>query len=358
MKLTRKKSGKISEAVAPKVLLALSGGVDSAVAALLLKERGFSVIGAFIRMFESAENCGWRAEQRDALAVGARLNIPVITFDWSAEYERQVLRDFYSGYAAGETPNPDILCNSRVKFPLLRREAERRGIEYIASGHYARVKISKDGTARLLAAADNEKDQTYFLSGLEQDDLRKTIFPVGELTKKEVRALAREAGLAVWDKRSTRGICFVGQVDLPVFLNRRVAGEPGPIVDRDGRERGRHGGIHSFTIGQRHGFGVGGGAPLYVLEKISERNALVVTADEADLYSSQVYLRDLRWIAGAPAADAELWARVRYRAPLVPARLTDDLVRFQTPSRAVTPGQQVVFYRGEECLGGGTVRSL
>lgn len=342
-----------------KILLALSGGVDSAVAALLLQRRGFEVLGAFIKMWSpegpSEGECDWRQERRDAYAVGAKLKIPVITLDFETDYRREVLADFIRGYERGETPNPDILCNSRVKFPLLREEARRRGIKLIATGHYARLTADQGGNYHLLRARDAEKDQTYFLSGLLQTDLGQTFFPVGEYQKREVRGMARRAGLTVWDKRSTRGICFVGKVDLPAFLGRRIADRPGPVVDNHGRVCGRHTGVHTVTIGQRHGLGAGGGAASYVLEKRPASRTVVITADERELYSRRAQLREVNWIAGCPARGRKLRARARYRAPLVSVRLVGNEVLFASPVRALTPGQELVFYSGQECLGGGPI---
>ncbi len=370
------------------VLLALSGGVDSAVAALLLKERGLAVTGAFFRMWSEPPfpkgfgvrgeaGCGWKEERRSALAVAAALDIPLVTLDFEEKYRREVLQEFHRAYAAGETPNPDVLCNSRVKFPLLRAEADRRGIAWIATGHHAQVRPEalsmKHETASgrvppdmlhasrfmLQAGRDAMKDQSYFLSGLSQDDLVRTLFPIGELTKDEVRAKAKSAGLGVWDRRSTRGICFVGRVDLPAFLRRTVVDAPGPIVTTAGMVVGRHQGVHAFTIGQRHGFGGGGGTPYFVVAKDRATATLTVSADERDLLADEATLRDIHWIAGvAPTPGSALLARPRYRAPLVPATFDGTTVRFSVMQRALAPGQQVVFYDGEECLGGGTIAAV
>jgi len=349
----------IAGRIRTRILLALSGGVDSAVAALLLKERGFEVVGAFMKMWSDGDGvrgeCGWKSERRDAYAVGAKLGIPVITLDFEEDYRREVMSKFFRAYAAGETPNPDLLCNSRIKFPLLRREAEKGGFEFIATGHYARVSHSEDGSVKLLAGSDADKDQTYFLSGLSQEDLTKTLFPVGELKKPEVREIARRAGLPVSDKRSTRGICFVGKVDLPDFLRQKIPSSPGEIRTVDGRFVGKHDGIHNFTIGQRHGFWVGGGEPLFVVSKDVKTGTLIVSKDENDLLSSTARLADSHWIGAVPASGASLTARPRYRAPLVPVRLEGDTVTFEIPQRALTSGQAVVFYSGDECLGGGMI---
>lgn len=342
-----------------RVLLALSGGVDSAVAALTLQRAGFVVVGAFMRMWSDGAGvrgeCAWKGERRDAFAVGAKLGIPVMTLDFETEYRHEVMEAFFRAYAAGETPNPDILCNSRIKFPYLRREAERLGIPRIATGHYARVSTDGRGVAHLLEAADGEKDQTYFLAGLGQEDLLRTLFPVGGIGKAEVRAIAREAGLPVADKRSTRGICFVGKVDLPDFLRQAIPPAPGEVRGMDGRLVGRHEGLHGFTIGQRHGFGSGGGEPRFVVSKDPATRTLTVSGDEADLLSDAAEIAEPHWIAGAPADPERLTARPRYRAPLVPVVLEGDVVTWSRPQRALTPGQEIVFYRDGECLGGARI---
>ena len=341
------------------VLLALSGGVDSAVAALLLKERGFHVVGAFLKLWSPQQGeqggCYWRDERRDAYAVGARLGIPVITLDFEREYREEVMETFYRSYAAGETPNPDLLCNSKIKFPLLRKEAERRGFDHVATGHYARVSRDEEGITHLLVSEDQEKDQTYFLARLGEADLKQTLFPIGEYTKTAVREMAARAGIQVWNKRSTRGICFIGKVDLPLFLEQRIANVPGDIRTADGELLGHHAGLHHFTIGQRHGFGLGGGNPYYVSEKLLETKTLVVTKTAQPLYSMQALLRNLHWIGGEPATSLPLFARIRYRAPLVSVVRSGQTVIFAEPQRAVTPGQELVFYSGEVCLGSGTI---
>ncbi len=352
-----------------KVLLALSGGVDSAVAALLLRERGFEVVGAFMKMWSDTKDlrgeCAWKSERRDAAAVAARLGIPIVTLDFEADYRREVMEKFFAAYAAGETPNPDLLCNSRIKFPLLRVEAERLGFDLIATGHYAKV-VAREGAWHLFEAEDKGKDQTYFLAGLMQADLARTIFPIGEFRKPAVREMARRVGLAVADKRSTRGICFVGKVDLPEFLRQKLPDSPGPIKTIAGLTVGEHRGLHRYTIGQRHGFGVssetplgaaGGGEPFYVVRKESATNTLVVSADEHDLLASVARLRNFSWIAGAPKPDAPLFARPRYRASLSPCYLEGKVVRFAAPERALTPGQTVVFYSAGECLGGAEIEA-
>lgn len=350
------------EAKQKTVLLALSGGVDSAVAALLLQKQGFRVVGAFMKMWSDtkdiAGSCAWKSERRDAYVVGAKLGIPVMALDFEAVYRREVLENFFSAYEAGETPNPDILCNSRIKFPLLRKVAAEQGIAWVATGHYARIAERIDGTKELLCAVDEEKDQTYFLSGLSQADLAQTLFPIGDFVKKDVRQMAQDAGLDVWNKRSTRGICFVGKVDMPSFLAQRIPERAGEIRHVDGRVIGKHRGLHQWTIGQRHGLAIGGGEPLFVVEKDVAKNVVFVSERHEELAVTEAVIRDVHWIGGIPTSDAALFARPRYRAPLVAVHMAGDRVLFAEPQRAVTPGQQIVFYAGGRCLGGATVAQV
>jgi len=226
----------------------------------------------------------------------------------------------------------------------------------VATGHYARLRRDKQGRTHLLKARDREKDQTYFLSDLTKADLANTIFPIGQLVKSEVRAIAKKSGLTVHDKRSTRGICFVGKVSLPKFLRQKIQARPGKIISQSGETLGRHQDISSLTVGQRHGVGLGGGRPYYVTQIDIKENTVFVSADEKDLYQKTARLRDIHWISGAPAKSRKLFARPRYRAELSEVVLENDLVVFKKPQRALTPGQSVVFYSGAECLGQGIIK--
>lgn len=345
-----------------KVLVALSGGVDSSVAAALLIRKGYEVVGAFMKNWsgEDGKDPCWIDDRRDAMRVAAHLGIPFVTLDFEREYRKEVVEYLYREYAAGRTPNPDVLCNTVVKFPLLLREAKKLGAELIATGHYARI-AKRGGRFRLLAGVDKEKDQTYFLHGLTQKDLSHTLFPVGGMKKTEVRKLARKLGFSTAEKHSTRGICFIGKMDMREFLGRRIPERPGEIVTTKGERIGTHPGVSFFTIGQRHGIGIGGGAPYYVAGKDAKTNTLLVVADAKDpaLYRKEFAVTAAHWVAGAPKLPLACKIRTRYREPLAVATVSRSRaglrVLCRTPRRAITPGQSVVFYHGEQCLGGGVI---
>lgn len=358
-----------------KILVAMSGGVDSSVAALLLKRAGHDLIGAFMKVWSGADGddpC-WIEDRRDAMRVAAMLDIPLVTLDFEDEYREDVVSNLFDEYAAGRTPNPDVRCNSTIKFPLLWREAGRLGCDWIATGHYARIEREGDKYA-MLAGLDSEKDQSYFLHRLTQHDLSHTIFPVGEMTKPEVRRIARDAGFPNANKRSTRGICFIGKIDLPKFLHREIPNHPGSIVDTHGQILGSHDGLASFTIGQRSRISIGGGEPLYVAAKDAVTNTLIV-APTSDLIHDvyEIRIEDVHWIFNEPSFPFHCSARIRYREPQQNCVITSLVpwtrpwnrseagrslcVRFDAPERGVAPGQSVVFYDDDLCLGGGIIRS-
>lgn len=345
-----------------KVLMAISGGVDSSVAAALLIRQGYEVIGAFMKNWsgEEGEDPCWIDDRRDAMRVAAHVGIPFVTLDFEREYRKEVVEYLYREYAAGRTPNPDVLCNTEVKFPLLWREARKLGAEFIATGHYARI-AKRGGRFRLLAGVDKEKDQTYFLHGLTQNDLSHTLFPVGGMKKTEVRVLARKLGLSTAEKRGSRGICFIGKMDMREFLGRRIPERRGEIVTTKGARIGTHPGTAFFTIGQRHGIGIGGGAPYYVAGKDVKTNTLIVAQGKKDpmLYRKQFAVCDVHWVAGAPKLPFACKIRTRYREPLASATVRERggglRVLCRSPRRAVTPGQSVVFCHGQECVGGGII---
>lgn len=353
-----------------KILVAMSGGVDSSVAAALLVREGHEVAGAFMKNWSDGADpcsggCGWQKERQDALRVAATLDIPFQTFDFESEYRAGVVDYMVREYAAGRTPNPDVMCNKLVKFDLFLARAEEQGFSMIATGHYARIARGAVGGAALLAGADPNKDQSYFLHRLDQRQLGKTLFPVGHLPKPEVRALAREFGLPTADKKDSQGICFIGKVDLAHFLETRIPPRVGPIVTVDGRVVGRHQGAAPFTIGQRHGLGIGGGAPYFVVEKDLRRNAIFVAREDqrAALAAPSLLAEDAHWISGAaPRLPLECGVRIRYRQPLQAAAVfaaADGGVRvnFAAPQRAVSPGQFAVFYDGDRVLGGAIIAS-
>lgn len=354
-----------------KIIVAMSGGVDSSVAAAILVKEGYEVIGAFMKNWSETKDpitgmCAWREERADAMRVANKLGIPLLTFDFETEYKEAVVGYMLREYAAGRTPNPDVMCNKWVKFDLFLKKALEQGASMIATGHYARVTPSighpgagrDPGTFHLLAGVDSNKDQSYFLHQLNQEQLSKTLFPIGHLQKSEVRKLAEEFGLPNAQKKDSQGICFIGKLDFAEFLSKKIPGREGPIVSVDGSVVGRHQNLAPFTIGQRHGINIGGGAPYFVVGKDVARNTLIVAQEgnEEALYKKEIMVEVMHWIAGqAPVLPLKCQARIRYRQPLQDATIENGRIVFVEPQRAVSPGQFAVFYDGEECLGGGVI---
>ncbi|MGQ0587272.1 MAG: tRNA 2-thiouridine(34) synthase MnmA [Gammaproteobacteria bacterium] len=350
------------------VVVGLSGGVDSAVSAYLLKEQGYRVSGLYMVNWTEDEEgyCTAAQDYQDARAVCEELDIPLHRADFSKEYRARVFERFLADYAAGKTPNPDVLCNREVKFQPFREHALRLGADWIATGHYARIEHAADG-ARLLQAADHNKDQTYFLAAVERAHLERVRFPVGGLTKPEVRRIGQQAGLPNPLKRDSTGICFIGERPMREFLARYLQPAPGPIEDERGRALGEHPGLMFFTLGQRRGLRIGGrrGAaekPWYVIGKDAARRALVVSQDEAHprLSSRALVTAPFQWIRRPQPMPAALRARIRHRQALQECRASpraDGRVRieFAQPQRAAAPGQYAVLYEGEECLGAGEI---
>ncbi len=362
----------IVNSIGSRIAVGMSGGVDSAVAALLLRDRGYRVEGIFMQNWEEedADQCTAQQDYRDALAVCTRLGIRLRTVNFAAEYWQRVFSHFLDEYAAGRTPNPDILCNREIKFRAFLDHALASGAEAIATGHYARLDEAADGRARLLRGVDANKDQSYFLHALGQDQLAHSLFPLGELEKPAVRQLARDAGLHNHARRDSTGICFIGERRFAGFLAEYLPARPGEMRSDDGELLGEHRGLMFYTLGQRQGLGLGGrsggdAAPWYVLDKDLDNNVLIVGQghDHPRLFRDQLRARQLSWCNGlAPAAPGERFectAKVRYRQAdqRCTLRLDGDAaeVRFDAPQRAVTPGQSIVFYAGEVCLGGGTI---
>jgi tRNA-specific 2-thiouridylase len=352
------------------VMVGVSGGVDSSVAAWLLARDGRRVAGMFMKNWEEDDPAGACPAEQDALdaeAVCARIGIPFHARNFASEYWDGVFRHFVDEYQAGRTPNPDVLCNREIKFKTFIEHAEDLGADTIATGHYARVD-AVDGRFRLLRGRDGNKDQSYFLHAIGQQALSRTLFPVGELPKPEVRRIAADIGFVTAAKKDSTGICFIGERRFREFLARFVAAQPGDIETPAGQRIGTHGGVCFYTIGQRDGLGIGGRRdagpePWYVAGKNLARNVLVAVqgSDHPLLFSKRLRAHSATWIAGsAPAAEWRCSAKTRYRQPDQACAVTllggDRIeVTFDVAQRAVTPGQSVVFYAGEECLGGAVI---
>lgn len=346
------------------VYVGMSGGVDSSLTAALLVEQGYTVVGVYMKNWTQdlpGMVCPWADDLADAKRVAVQLGIDFTVFDFENEYRHKVVEYMIDEYKAGRTPNPDIMCNQEVKFKLFFEAAMEAGADYIATGHYARVEHSEQG-ARLLQAADANKDQTYFLYRVSQEALARTLFPIGEYEKSEVRRLAEERGLVTARKKDSQGICFVGQVGIREFLSQYVQTHPGDIVDvQTGTRLGRHDGAIYYTLGQRHGLDIGGGLPYYVTGKDMDKNEVYVSTDLNDdsLWRHEVSLTDFHRIR--PVVESgDYLVRVRHRAPLVSARLEvadgKTVLHMQEPQRAVAAGQSIVIYDGDECVGGGIVQ--
>jgi tRNA-uridine 2-sulfurtransferase len=355
-----------------RVVVGMSGGVDSSVAALLLKQQGYEVAGLFMKNWEdddTAEYCAAREDLVDAVAAAERIGIEIDVVNFSGEYKERVFGDFLREYQAGRTPNPDVLCNAEIKFKAFLDHALGLGADLIATGHYAQVRES-EGLFQLLKAEDGTKDQSYFLYRLNQAQLARTLFPLGKLYKREVREIARREGLANHDKKDSTGICFIGERPFREFLNRYLPDNPGEIRTPEGKLLGRHQGLMFYTIGQRQGLGIGGsrdgaGDPWYVASKDMPRNRLVAVQghDHPALLADRLTASSLNWISGSvPHTNWVYTAKTRYRqkdAPctLVAAGAERCVIDFAEPQWAVTPGQSVVVYESHVCLGGGIIES-
>ena len=353
-----------------KIVVGMSGGVDSSVAALLLKQQGFDVIGLFMKNWEdddSGEYCSSRQDLLDAVSVADTIGIPIEAVNFAEEYKERVFSYFLREYQAGRTPNPDILCNSEIKFKAFLDHAIQLGADVIATGHYAQVREA-GGLFQLLKADDDSKDQSYFLHRLNQSQLGHAMFPLGKLLKSEVRAIAEQHGLSNYAKKDSTGICFIGERPFREFLNRYLPTQPGEMRTPDGKVVGKHIGLSFYTIGQRQGLGIGGakeasGEPWFVASKDMANNRLIVVQghDHPALLSKRLTALDSHWISGtAPLPDHPYSAKTRYRQADAPCHITAldgerCTFEFDQPQWAVTPGQSVVVYDGEICLGGAII---
>ncbi len=378
-----------------KVLVAMSGGVDSSVAALLMKKKGYDVVGCFMKNWSDTKNeygeCRWKEDRRMAMKIASRLNIPLLTLDFEKEYRRKVVDEMFRLYSKGITPNPDIDCNQKIKFPLLRKTARNLGVDFVVTGHYARIKETKVSLINpsfklllkankktnkgyeLYRAKDETKDQSYFLYRLSQEDLRSSLFPIGNFTKKEVREIARENGFENFDRKGTVGICFIGKLNLKKFLQKKIKPKRGKILNPNGKIIGEHDGIYYYTIGQRIGsrFGIeidrGKGNEIkkwYVAEKNLRKNEIVVAPERHKiLYRKEIFVRKPHWVLNIPnkAKKTRVSSRIRQVGEILPSTLFYDKNKkcfravLDKAITGVSEGQAVVFYEGKKVFGGGVI---
>jgi tRNA-specific 2-thiouridylase len=364
----------MTEMNAKRVIVGLSGGVDSSVAALLLLEQGYQVEGLFMKNWEEDDTedyCSAAVDLADAQAVADQLGIKLHTRNFASEYWDRVFTYFLDEYRAGRTPNPDIMCNKEIKFKAFLDLALELGADYIATGHYARIARDPDGTVRMLKGVDANKDQTYFLYTLQQHQLQRSLFPVGEWQKSRVRELAEKANFTTARKKDSTGICFIGERKFREFLQRFLPAQPGNIVTPDGETIGKHHGLMYYTLGQRQGLGIGGrkdadDSPWFVVEKDMTHNQLIVTqGHQHELLMKHFLLASqLHWVAGHPPAQSfECKAKIRYRQIEESCQVTileggHCEVCFPKAQRAITPGQSIVFYQADICLGGGIIDAM
>lgn len=362
---SRRKKG---EKMAKRVVVGLSGGVDSSVAALLLKEQGYDVVGLYMNNWEETDECGHctgEEDYADVRRVANKIGIPYYSVNFAKEYMDRVFSYFLSEYKKGRTPNPDVLCNREIKFKDFKEKAKDLGADYVATGHYCDI-LHKDGLHYLLKAKDQNKDQTYFLNQLSQSQLDGVLFPLGKLDKTEVRKIAEENGLATAAKKDSTGICFIGERNFKNFLKNYIPARKGKIMTMDGKVIGEHDGLMYYTKGQRRGLNIGGqkgddGSRWFIIEKDLKNNILYVAHGSEDrLYSKGLIMNEINWIPYKPQGDViECTGKFRYRQPEQKCRIivkeNGYEVEFEEKQRAITEGQFAVFYQDEKCIGGGVI---
>lgn len=373
----------------PRVYVGMSGGVDSSVAAALLLDQDYDVTGVYMKNWSRdlpGMQCPWAEDLADAKRVAVQLGIDFKVFDFETQYRQKVVDYMLDEYRAGRTPNPDIMCNQEVKFKLFLETSLAAVADYIATGHYARVQntgsasdsseknlgwlqrvsdsssgLAEQASATLLRACDDNKDQTYFLYRVTAEALARTMFPLGDLTKPEVRQIAKDRGLWTARKKESMGVCFVGNVGMREFLSQYITTRPGDIIDKEsGRVLGRHDGAIFYTLGQRHGLDVGGGLPYYVVGKNMDKNEVYVSRNINDehMWRTEIKLTDIHWINQPLTEGVRIQVRLRHRGALINAIYSADTLHLESAERAVAPGQSAVIYRGEECLGGGIMSDI
>ncbi|PJE50658.1 MAG: tRNA 2-thiouridine(34) synthase MnmA [Candidatus Yanofskybacteria bacterium CG10_big_fil_rev_8_21_14_0_10_36_16] len=370
----RDKTTKVQIERNKKMYVAMSGGVDSSVAAALLKKQGHDVVGVFFKPWApqnmSGAFCNWKEDREDAMRVAAKIGIPFKTWDFSKEYGKEVVGYMVKGYKRGETPNPDVMCNKEIKFGLFLKRALSEGADYIATGHYVRRSEIKKPNKRykLLKGIDDNKDQSYFLWTLSQNQLKHCLFPVGDYTKPEIRKMAKKFGLPNHDKKDSQGVCFVGKMDVKDFLTTQIKSKPGDVILKEtGKIIGTHDGVYYYTIGQRHGLNLGiAGGPYFVVGKDVKKNAIHVSGDR--VFNKKFTANSLNWVNEHDIASAKkpvkLSIKIRYRNKSVPALVSKSRkknsanIEFLKPVSDITIGQSAVFYKGQEMVGGGIIENI